>query len=62
MNSALSPSGAERAWAERVLAAMHEGSAGAVVVDGKMVDLPILKKAERLAAAPDALVSVRKDA
>ncbi|MGD9945212.1 MAG: CoA ester lyase [Burkholderiaceae bacterium] len=49
----LSPSADERAWAERVAQAMRESAGAAVAMDGKMIDRPVLLKAERiLAAAP----------
>ncbi|MBI2276532.1 MAG: CoA ester lyase [Dechloromonas sp.] len=43
------PSEQEVAWAERVLAAA-ENSSGAVQVDGKMVDRPVVLKAEAIIA------------
>lgn len=45
-----SPSAAERDWAERVIAAMQASGGAAVAVDGKMVDRPVLLRAQRLAA------------
>lgn len=49
VHAALAPSPAERAWAERVVAAAGEG--GAVQLDGRMVDRPVLLRAQRLLAA-----------
>ena len=47
INDAFAPSAAERAWAERVVAALSSG-AGVAVVDGRMVDAPHLRLARRL--------------
>ncbi|HQR38044.1 MAG TPA: CoA ester lyase [Blastocatellia bacterium] len=47
VHAAMRPSDAEIAWAERVVAAA-EGGAGAVQLDGKMVDRPVLVRAERI--------------
>lgn len=47
----LSPTDDERAWAVRVIAAMKESAGTAVAVDGKMVDRPVLLRAQRIAAA-----------
>lgn len=45
----LTPSEAERSWAERVLRALQSGS-GVAVVDGAMVDAPVLARAQRILA------------
>lgn len=50
INAAFTPSEAELAHAERVIAAFASG-AGAVQLDGKMLDIPHLKAARRLLAA-----------
>jgi citrate lyase subunit beta/citryl-CoA lyase len=42
---------AELAWAERVLQAVETSAGAAVAVDGKMVDLPVILKARRMAGA-----------
>ena len=47
LHRALTPTIEEIHWARRVLAAV-EGSTGAVQVDGKMVDRPVLEKARRI--------------
>ncbi|MGL6111143.1 MAG: HpcH/HpaI aldolase/citrate lyase family protein [Rubrivivax sp.] len=49
VHEALAPGAAELDWARRVVAAA-EGSAGAVRVDGRMVDKPVLQRALRLLA------------
>ena len=46
----LSPTGDERAWSQRVIAAMAQSAGAAVAVDGKMVDRPVLLRAQRIAA------------
>jgi citrate lyase subunit beta/citryl-CoA lyase len=46
VNAALSPSDAELAWARRVMDAMADAGAAATAVDGKMVDRPVLARAE----------------
>jgi citrate lyase subunit beta / citryl-CoA lyase len=38
----------ERAWAERVLRAAEQSGGAAVAVDGRMVDLPVILKAQRI--------------
>ncbi|MGH8783092.1 HpcH/HpaI aldolase/citrate lyase family protein [Paraburkholderia sp.] len=38
----------EKAWAARVLAAVHASGGSAVAVDGKMVDMPVILKAQRI--------------
>ena len=49
VHEVLVPSAAELDWARRVIAAA-EGSSGAVRVDGRMVDKPVLQRALRLLA------------
>lgn len=41
-------SDAERAWADRVLLAAERSGGGAVAVDGRMVDMPVIQKAQRI--------------
>jgi citrate lyase subunit beta/citryl-CoA lyase len=41
---------ADKAWAQRVLAAVETSNGAAVAVDGKMVDMPVILKARRIAA------------
>jgi citrate lyase subunit beta/citryl-CoA lyase len=53
VNAAFAPTSDELAWARRVVAADAAARGGAVAVDGKMVDRPVLLRAlEVLAAAP----------
>lgn len=52
-NAGFSPSAQELAWAERVLAADEQARAagqGAVQLDGRMIDAPIVERARRLLA------------
>jgi len=48
VNAAFSPSGAEIAWAHRIIEASASG--GAVRVDGHMVDAPVILKAQAILA------------
>ena len=51
LNAGFSPTAEEIAWAERVLAANGKAAAqgrGAFVVDGKMVDAPVVARARRV--------------
>lgn len=53
IHAAFRPSEAEVAWARHVLAAVesaHAATGGVVVVDGHMVDVPVLRQAERTLA------------
>jgi citrate lyase subunit beta/citryl-CoA lyase len=50
VRAALAPSANEVAWAERVLQAWGDGANGAIQVDGKMVDRPVVLKAQRIVA------------
>jgi citrate lyase subunit beta/citryl-CoA lyase len=48
--AALAPSASELAWAQRVLQASAAAGGAALQLDGKMVDRPVLLRAERLLA------------
>ncbi len=50
VHAAFAPSAAEIAWAERVVAATAQAPGAAVAVDGRMVDRPVLLRAEALLA------------
>jgi citrate lyase subunit beta / citryl-CoA lyase len=50
VHAALRPADDEIAWAHRVVAAM-QGAAGAVRLDGRMIDRPVLLRAERIIAS-----------
>jgi citrate lyase subunit beta/citryl-CoA lyase len=52
IHAAFSPSAAEVEWAERVLAAfLAAPGKGAVSLDGRMLDKPHIRQAERILAA-----------
>ena len=48
LNEGFLPSPEQRAWAERILAAMEMAEHGAVAVDGQMVDAPVLARARAI--------------
>lgn len=50
VHRAFAPTDEERAWAGRVLAAFKASAGAATAVDGKMVDLPVVERARRIAA------------
>ena len=52
LNAGFAPSEADLAWARRVLDAAS-GGAGAFVVDGRMVDAPVIARARALLAGSD---------
>lgn len=51
VHAGLAPSEAQLAWARRVVDAAENAAGGAVAVDGKMVDRPVLERARRVLAA-----------
>lgn len=51
VNAAFAPAAADIEWARKVLAAAAESGGGAVQMDGKMVDKPLLDKARHILAA-----------
>ena len=53
MNAAFEPSAAEVDWARRVLAAFEASAGAATAVDGKMIDKPLVDKAQRIMMAVD---------
>ena len=50
VNAAFTPSPAEMDWARRVLAASQVAGGGVVSLDGRMVDAPVLRLAQRVLA------------
>ena len=48
MNAAFAPSADDLVWAQRVLAAAAESGGAAVALDGRMVDRPVILKAEQM--------------
>jgi citrate lyase subunit beta / citryl-CoA lyase len=60
VNAAFSPQPEELAWAQRVVQAAEQAQGAAVAVDGKMVDKPVLLRAQALlAAAPSVQVELQ---
>lgn len=51
VHAGFAPSPARLAWAQRVMAAIAATPSGAVAVDGKMVDAPVVKLAQQVLAA-----------
>src|SRR5258708_3265601 len=49
VNAAFSPDDAQIAWARKVLDAAQRSGGAAVAVDGRMIDRPVILKAERIA-------------
>jgi citrate lyase subunit beta/citryl-CoA lyase len=47
VHRALRPDAEEQAWAQRILSASRAAGGGAIQLDGKMVDRPVVLKAER---------------
>jgi len=50
VHAALSPSAEELAWARRVREAIDAAGGGVASLDGRMVDAPVARLAERLLA------------
>ena len=50
VRAALAPSDAELQWAQRVLSAWNASKGGALQVDGRMVDRPVVLRAQRILA------------
>jgi citrate lyase subunit beta/citryl-CoA lyase len=48
VNAAFAPTADELAWAGRVMAAAAESNGAAVAMDGRMVDRPVILKAEQI--------------
>ncbi len=51
VNEGFAPRPQELAWARRVMDAVHAHPQGAIAVDGKMVDAPVIKRARALLEA-----------
>ena len=51
VRQAFAPNAQELAWAQRVLQAWQSSNGGALQLDGKMVDRPVVLKAERIVAS-----------
>ena len=50
VNASFAPTAAEVEWAERIVAAFAQEAGGAVRVEGRMVDRPVLLKAQAVLA------------
>jgi len=50
VHAAFAPSARELAWAERILEAASSARGGAVMLDGRMIDRPIVLRAQRMLA------------
>ena len=50
VNEAFTPNPAERAWAQRVLSAFAAAGGGVISLDGRMVDAPVVRLAQRTLA------------
>lgn len=59
VNAAFSPSAEQIAWARRVIEAAASAQGAAVAVDGKMVDAPVLARAQRVLSAQAARETTR---
>jgi citrate lyase subunit beta/citryl-CoA lyase len=53
VNAGFAPSDAEVDWARRVVQAIRASQGAAVAVDGKMVDAPVVKRAEAILLSAD---------
>lgn len=53
VNRVFTPSAQEQEWARRVVDASNRSRGGAVAVDGKMVDRPVLLRAQRILASAE---------
>ncbi|MEE4209299.1 MAG: CoA ester lyase [Parvularcula sp.] len=53
IHEALAPSAAELERAQRILAAFEEAKGGVALLDGKMIELPVIKAARRIVAAAE---------
>jgi citrate lyase beta subunit len=51
VHDAFAPTPAEVAWAQRVLAAAQASGGGAVLLDGRMIDRPVIAAAENILAS-----------
>jgi len=54
INCGFAPTESERAWARRILGATEESGAGALQLDGELVDRPVIERARSILAQADA--------
>ena len=57
VDAAFAPTGDELDWASRVVAAAEAGHGGAIAVDGRMIDEPVIARARQTLARRRAEVS-----
>ncbi len=57
VNAAFTPSGTDIAEAERVIAALEDAGGGAALLDGKLIEAPIIRRARRVLDAARAAQS-----
>jgi citrate lyase subunit beta/citryl-CoA lyase len=50
LNAVFAPSGAELEYAHKIIAAASDAKGGVVAMDGKMIDIPVVKRAHQLIA------------
>ena len=50
INCGFAPTESERAWARRILGATEESGAGALQLDGELVDRPVIERARSILA------------
>ena len=55
IQAAFSPDADEVAWARRVVEAYEANKGGVLLVDGKLVERPVIASAQRILAAAEAL-------
>ena len=53
VNTAFTPTDAEITWAQRVLTAVHQTQGQAISLDGKMIDLPVILRAQKILKQTD---------
>ena len=56
VNDAFLPTADELAWARRVMQAAEGARGGAVALDGKMIDAPVIRRAELILSSALALI------
>ncbi len=60
INQGFAPTDAERAWARRVLEAVEAAEAGALRLDGELIDRPVIARARSILAQVDVLGRMNK--
>ena len=57
IQTAYSPGAGEVAWARRIIAAYEQQSGGVLLVDGKLIERPVIAAAQRTLAIADAVAA-----